>query len=206
MSTETATVSPAVHPKHTTTKSLLGSPYLIVELFEKDTGKRFCAQCRAMLPVGDFPYSRQQGIHFFSCKLHPTDPPNAKPGPTKKRTNRPEVRGGAAEVSGEATEVRGLAAKSLRNRAWQDLPTFGQGTLPLTLAQTKDLLLQEHIDDYAHFAIIPRRPHEPLTQDNAIVVSVPHRRYLTGLWRQRHDPLAYERDLQTLLDHGRDPH
>ena len=169
-------------------KNPQSNPYYILGKLEEGSCQRFCTECNTLRPSDDFAPERQQNLQHFICRVHKVD--QKKQELEKKRSEKVQP-----------IQPVTSAALSLRNRVRNDMPTFGQSILRLTLQQTKDLLRQEHVDCYGEFSIIPVKPHEPVSPHNAIVVPASHRRYLTGLWRQKHDPDAYERDLKLLLEH-----
>jgi hypothetical protein len=168
------------------------NPYYLLGIFEKGVGKRLCIRCGLMLPTEEFAPGQRQNTQHFVCKKHPEECQKIEEKPENGKRRRGEAK--------DESPLE-LAAVSLRKRAKNDLETFKQSVLDLSMSQTRELLRREHINDYCHFSIVPLRPQEPVSPDNAAVVSVSHRRYITGLWRQTHDPVVYARDLKTLMEH-----
>ncbi len=171
----------------------LANPYYILGIFERGTNRRYCIECKAMLPIDNFAPGREQNIQRFICREHPVECKQIK----QRAKDQCVVEPGFESEGRPQKATR--AVVSLRKRAKGDLKTFEQAVLRLSVRQIERLLRPEHFDDHARFALLPRRPNEPVSPDNVVVVTVPQRRYLTGLWRLKHDPILYERDLGMLL-------
>jgi hypothetical protein len=76
---------------------------------------------------------------------------------------------------------------------------FGQKQMTLSKKQVIAMLTPEQMANYSKHCIIPKRPDQPLTQENSITVTSPQRIYVVGKWRILRDPDQYERDLQYIL-------
>ncbi len=178
---ETPSTEPAT-AKGTKPRRLTPNPEKILKLYEATTGTRYCTICQNMMPLGDFPRAKKCNPRHFRCKIHLA--PRGRPVKYKD----PEAR------------LRQNAALSMKARARDDRIIFGHSIVDLTMEETQELLTEEHVNNFADYAIIPLRPTEILSKQNVAVVSFDHRKYLTAMWRVNRDPVAYQRDMATLLE------
>jgi hypothetical protein len=141
---------------------------------EQEIGMRFCSKCDKMLPLDCFKTNRRKYVcivHLKEMNLHATL------GTQEKR-----------------------AYNSLRCRARADMLLFKQERmfLPKTLCLT--MLTAEQIANFSDYSIIPKRPDQPLSQDNSIVVTSAQRIYVVKKWKSARDADQYEHDLNSALN------
>jgi hypothetical protein len=188
----------AVHERGATTEAVmfprnkytLMNPRHMIKRYEIHTGGRYCTGCQAMVPLGKFPHPQKYAPRHFVCKLHHSQAKEQKTLPVEKTPVEKEVR------------IDRKAAMLFRAAARKDKVIFGHDSVNITPDETQALLKKEHLDNPAAFAMLPIKPMEPISKENAILVSSAQRRYLTGMWKATHDPQAYERDMATLLNVG----
>ena len=134
---------------------------------------RLCIQCDKLLPLDQFKPNKRSCMcifHFRKLKLRDTL------GTHDKR-----------------------AFNSLRCRAHADMLLFKQDhmVLPKTLVMT--MLTDDQKANFPVYCIIPRRPNEPLTKDNSILVTSIQRKFVVGRWKLARDQGQYGRDLTYIL-------
>ena len=76
---------------------------------------------------------------------------------------------------------------------------FGHKKMVLPRKELMKMLTERQIENFSEYCVIPRRPSEILTIENAVVVGTHQRRYVVGRWRRTRDFGQYERDLELLL-------
>ena len=172
----------------------LVNAYNTIRMFEQELGQRFCIRCKAMLPSSSFPPGQQQTPQHFVCTAHPLDIMKTKP---RIRTD--------ARIKSDRSEPlvkkpKTSAVQFLRTRARRDTRLFGQTTSELSLKHLKKMLSKEQEEHFENFAVVPIRANEPLSAQNAVIITVSQRRWLTGLWKQKRDQALYARDLKLLQE------
>ena len=140
---------------------------------EKLSGKRLCLRCDQLLPLDKFSQKKRE----FTCIIH--------------------QRARKLKIATATQEKR--AFNSLRSRARFDMVMFGHKKMVLPRKELMKMLTERQIENFSEYCVIPRRPSEILTIENAVVVGTHQRRYVVGRWRRTRDFGQYERDLELLL-------
>ena len=63
------------------------------------------------------------------------------------------------------------------------------------------LLTQEHIENPSVWAMVPIKPDQALSRDNACMMNIYQRRVLMANWKRHKDPEAYAGLMQQLQRH-----
>jgi hypothetical protein len=140
---------------------------------EQETGKRFCIKCDKLLPLEQFKTNKRKYLcitHLRAMKKH------YALGTHEKR-----------------------AFNSLRCRARTDMLMFGMSRMVMGQKQVKTMLTPEQMTNFSKYCLIPKRPDQPLTEGNSIIVTSVQRTYVVGNWRSTRDADQYERDLHYIL-------
>jgi len=140
---------------------------------EQETGLRFCITCNKLVPLDQFRPDKR----MYKCIPH-------------HRAARLKVILGSHEKR---------AFNSLRCRARQDMILFGHDHMIMGYRTVMAMLTPEQLADFSNYCLIPKRPDQPLTKDNSIVVTSVQRMYIVGNWKKSRDSDQYERDLQHML-------
>ena len=125
-------------------------------------GRRFCRVCNDFLPVSAFP----SGQRRYTCRAH-----------LWERVGRP------AKQTLLAKPRKCLLAR-LWMQCYKDRRVFGHARVALTQAEL-DAMLVAAGAGAAKFAVLPRDPRQPISRDNAVLVSQEDRRALLALARRR---------------------
>jgi hypothetical protein len=141
---------------------------------EQETGLRFCNRCDKMLPLDRFQTNRRKyvcSVHLKEIHVHETL------GTQEKR-----------------------AFNCLRCRARSDMLLFKQERMfmPKTLVLT--MLTAEQIANFPDYCIVPKRPDQPLSKDNSIIVTLTQRKYVIKKWKSARDADKYEHELNHILN------
>ena len=140
---------------------------------EQETGMRMCVKCDKLLPLDQF----DQKIRHYMCISHLKELHNHNTlGTHEKR-----------------------AFNSIRCRAHADMLMFKQGKMYLPKSLVLTMLTKEQIANFSGYCIIPRRPDQPISKDNSIVVTSAQRRYIVSQWKASQDADQYERNLNHIL-------
>jgi hypothetical protein len=146
---------------------------------ENATGTRWCIKCNKLIPLDQFRTNKRTYLcteHFRDMKRQDTL------GTREKR-----------------------AFNSLRCKARADMMLFGMSHMVLPRASVVGMLTDDQITNFSKVTIIPRRPDQPLTKENSIVVTSIQRIYVVAKWRSARDPDQYEHDLQFVLSEISEP-
>jgi hypothetical protein len=140
---------------------------------ENETGMRLCTRCDKLLPLDQFRARKRQYVcipHLRLIQIHET-------------LGTPEKR----------------AFNSLRCRARSDMLLFHQDRMFMPRTLVTELLTAEQMANFSTYSIIPKRPDQPLSKDNSIVVTSSQRIFIVAKWRSTRDPDQYERELNHIL-------
>ena len=140
---------------------------------DQEMGKRWCMKCDKLIPLDLFRPNKRQ----YMCILHLREIQNYDTSSNNEKR----------------------AFNSIRCRAYADMVLFKQARmfLPRTLFTT--MLTDEQMTNYSAYCIIPKRPDQPLSKDNSIVVTSIQRIYVVAKWKTTRDPDQYEHDLNHIL-------
>ena len=141
----------------------------IMLLTEQQSGMRFCKACNKLLTLDKFKPEKRK----YTCIEH------------LRAYKRKMVLG--------TQEKR--AFNSIRCRARMDMITFGHTKMMLSRKQVATLITEHQMQNFTEFAVLPRKPDQMLTIDNAVLVLSYQRNYVLTKYKQSKDPLQYERDL-----------
>jgi len=140
---------------------------LIVVLSRLHKDKRYCRECKAMLPLEKF------SAKSFFCRDHYR---------LKKRTIRkpPRVK---------------TPYDNIRIKCWRDRTIFGHKRINLSMKHVTTMLTDQHLANIHRWTIVPVVPSLPVSNTNAVVVPVTLRRHLMAQWAIHHDDSLYQRIL-----------
>lgn len=141
---------------------------------EQETGMRFCIQCDELLPLDKFRTQKRE----YMCISH-------------YRKMRVQFTLGTQEKR---------AFNSLRCKARSDMLLFNQERMFMPRTLVKSMLTAEQTTNFSAYSIIPKRPDQPLSEDNSIIVTSAQRIYVVAKWRTSRDSDQYERDLNYILN------
>jgi hypothetical protein len=82
------------------------------------------------------------------------------------------------------------------HRCYVDMKDFNQDKLLLSQNDILKLCASKNVPVPAGIYIMPERPDQPLSQQNALIVDKNKRKYLLALWRMTKDPNIYIRDAE----------
>ena len=150
----------------------------ILLLTEQESGLRFCLTCSKLLPLDKFNPNKRK----FTCNKH-------------ERAYKCSIALGTQDKR---------TFNSMRCRARSDMLMFGHKKMVLSRLQLMSLLTEHQVQNFSQYCVIPRRPDEILTLDNAVVVGTLQRRYVVGRWKRTRNPDQYECDLALLLSKSND--
>jgi len=145
----------------------------VLLLTEKESGLRLCITCKKLLPLDQFNPKKRE----YTCIEH-------------MRANKRRLVLGTQDKR---------AFNSLRCRARSDMLLFGHDKMKLSRKELMSMLTENQMQNFSQYCVIPRKPEEILTIDNAVVVGTHQRRYVVGRWKRAKDVAQYEQDLKLLL-------
>ena len=140
---------------------------------EQETGMRMCVKCDKLLPLDRFRGKRRRHLCIFHFN----------------EIHRNEIMG--------TLEKR--AFNSIYCKAHSDMIIFKQDKMFLPRTLVVNLLTKEQIANFSKYCIIPKRPDQPISEDNSIAVTSTQRRQIVAKWKTLRDPGQYERDLDLVL-------
>lgn len=141
---------------------------------EVTTGEmRHCKKCKKLLPIELF-YAKCKRL---LCRVHVNE------AESFRRNETPEKR----------------AFYHMWNRARLDSLTFHQRNFKLSFEQFKQLVNNEHIENYTKWAIIPLDPTQALCKGNMEVVLNTYRRYLLAIWKFTNDKEKFSHEAKRAL-------
>ena len=141
---------------------------------EHITGNRYCSSCDKFLPLDQF---RHNGRRLYMCLPH--------------------LRQQAHEENMGTPPKH--AHNNLRCKARPDMFEFGHTKMNMGRNEVIAMLTEEQIANFREYCLMPRRPDQPLSQTNSIILTSPQRMYLIGRWRKTRDTLKYMHDLNHIL-------
>jgi hypothetical protein len=140
---------------------------------DQEMGKRWCMKCDKLIPLDLFRPNKRQ----YMCISH------------------------LREISIQNTlgtqEKR--AFNSLRCKARSDMLLFHQEQMFMPQTLVNSMLTAEQTANFSAYSIIPKRPDQPLSEDNSIIVTSAQRIYVIAKWRTSRDPDQYECALNYIL-------
>ena len=145
----------------------------VLLLTELQSGLRLCLHCNKLLTLDKFKPHRRDYI----CIDH------------QRAKGRHQVLGTAEK----------RAFNSFRCRARFDMLMFGHKKMQLSRQDLLKIITPQQLENFSQYCVIPRKPDEVLTVDNAVIVGSYQRRYIIGRWKHEHDANQYEQDLAFVL-------
>jgi len=144
-------------------------PQHVMLLTEQQSGMRFCKACNKLLPLDKFKPEKRK----YTCIEH-------------LKAQKREMNLGTQEKR---------AFNSIRCRARVDMLTLGHTKMVLSRPQVVSMLTEHQLQNFAEFAIVPKKPDQMLTIDNAVLVLSYQRNYVMTKYKESKDPAKYEQDL-----------
>jgi hypothetical protein len=142
------------------------APSIAITRTEEATGTRFCVTCNALVPLEEF----SSNVRRFRCIQH-------------HKAERRRIVTATAEKR---------AVNSLRSKSHIDMKTlFDLSYMKMGVKEIHALLSPDQLECFSKFCIIPRRPNEHLSLDNAIAVTSEQRKSIVRVWKSKHDVKAY---------------
>jgi hypothetical protein len=82
------------------------------------------------------------------------------------------------------------------HRCYVDMKEFKQDKLLISHNDILQICASKNVPMSAGIYIMPERPDQPLSQQNALIVDKKKRKYLLALWRMTKDSNIYMRDAE----------
>ena len=146
----------------------------ILKKSEQTAGTRYCKMCDDYLPLDMFNLERKR----FLCITH------------LKRANIDQLYG----------TIEQKAMNGFRSRSYHDLFIFGQEKLNISKQDIMELWTDEQIKNYKQWRLVPKKPDEMLTRNNAVFVKKEQRRYLISNWKFKKNVNDYIEELEKLVE------
>lgn len=137
---------------------------------EQQSGLRFCSCCDAFLPLAEF---KAGPTRIFMCLKHARAYALHKVlGTTPKK-----------------------AFNTLRCRVKNDMEAFGQTKMCISHKEFMSKLSEEQTLNFSDYALVPRRPSNPITTLNSVIVTTEQRKFLVTLFKRTKNADEYEKAL-----------
>jgi hypothetical protein len=144
-----------------------------------ERGMRFCRMCDKLLPIDQFKteYKRRYLCHTHLNEQHKF-----------YAYGTPEKR----------------AARALRVKAGKDMVLLGQNKITISKAEIISMLNAEQVANITPWCILPKKPDEPLSLTNSVILLNTQRKYLLSAWNIHKDKAEYEDLLHRVLSTSKD--
>ena len=155
------------------TETLWPSARQVLKMTEECTGMRYCSgKCNGLLPLSNFKLKQKPKNLCHPCMKE-----------RKKQFFNTQIR---------------LAYNSLLSRARSDMKLFNQDRICISLQELTQMLTPDQIEIFSVWAIVPKRPTEVLTPENAQVIQSYQKRFLISSWKMKKNPALYMKQLESL--------
>lgn len=146
----------------------------ILKKSEQATNTRYCKMCDCFLPLDMFNLERKR----FLCISH------------LKRANMEQLYG----------TLEKKAMNGFRSKSYHDLFIFGQEKLDISKQDIMDIWTDEQIKNHQQWRLVPKRPNEMMTRENAVFVKKEQRRYLVSNWKFKKNVNDYIKELKNMME------